>query len=64
MFDGKVVLITGASKGIGEALAYAFADFGAKVAICARRETALREVVEKPLAYLLSYQHHDHPHIT
>ena len=47
MFDGKVVLITGASKGIGEALAYAFADFGAKVAICARREAALRGVVEK-----------------
>ena len=47
MFDGKVVLITGASKGIGEALAYAFADFGAKVAICARREAQLRQVAEK-----------------
>jgi len=47
MFDEKVMLITGASKGIGEALAYAFADFGAKVAICARREAALRGVVEK-----------------
>lgn len=32
-FDGKVVMITGASKGIGRAMAKGFADSGAKVVI-------------------------------
>ena len=35
-FTGKVVVITGASSGIGEALVYAFADRGAKVVMGAR----------------------------
>ncbi|CAI9907509.1 SDR family oxidoreductase [Pseudomonas aeruginosa] len=33
---GKRVIVTGASRGIGKAIAQAFADEGAKVAICAR----------------------------
>jgi NAD(P)-dependent dehydrogenase (short-subunit alcohol dehydrogenase family) len=37
-FDGKVVLITGATSGIGEATARAFAAEGAKVFFCGRRE--------------------------
>ena len=37
-FDGKVVLITGATSGIGEATARAFAAEGAKVYFCGRRE--------------------------
>lgn len=36
-FDGKVVLVTGASSGLGAAMAVAFAEQGADVAICGRR---------------------------
>ena len=35
-FKGKVVVITGASSGIGKALSYAFTDRGAKVVMGAR----------------------------
>lgn len=38
---GKRVLVTGASRGIGRAIAAAFLDEGARVAICARGEDAL-----------------------
>lgn len=40
-FDGKVVFITGASSGIGEALSREFAARGAAVALGARREDRL-----------------------
>ncbi|MGP3965055.1 SDR family NAD(P)-dependent oxidoreductase [Nonomuraea sp. 3N208] len=43
-FQGKVVLITGATSGIGEATAKAFAAQGAKVGFCGRREQLGREV--------------------
>lgn len=43
-YKEKVVWITGASSGIGEHLAYAFAAAGAKVAISARNEAALERV--------------------
>ena len=39
---GKVVIVTGASAGIGRAIADGFAREGANVAICARREEQLR----------------------
>jgi 3-oxoacyl-[acyl-carrier protein] reductase len=38
---GKSVIVTGASRGIGRAIALAFADEGANVAICARGQQAL-----------------------
>lgn len=51
MFENKVVMITGASKGLGRALALKFAEEGAKIAICARNEGPLMEV-EKELKTL------------
>ncbi|KAI3455066.1 hypothetical protein Pfo_011729 [Paulownia fortunei] len=48
---GKVVVIAGASSGIGEHLAYEYGKRGAFLVIGARRENALREVAER--AYLL-----------
>ncbi|KAH0686558.1 hypothetical protein KY290_018167 [Solanum tuberosum] len=46
---GKVVVITGASSGIGEHLAYEYARRGACLTIAARREKSLREVAERAL---------------
>ncbi|GAB2213423.1 hypothetical protein Droror1_Dr00021462 [Drosera rotundifolia] len=44
---GKVILITGASSGIGEHMAYAYAKRGACLALAARREQLLLEVANK-----------------
>lgn len=44
MEKNQVVMITGASKGLGRALTLAFARKGAKIAICARGEIGLQEV--------------------
>lgn len=41
--DNKVVIITGASGGIGKQTAIKMAEEGAKLAICARREKQLEE---------------------
>lgn len=45
-FKNKVVWITGASSGIGEASAKAFANEGAYVIVSARREQALKELAQ------------------
>ncbi len=42
--DGKVAIITGSSKGIGEAMARGFAEFGAKVVISSRKQEAVDAV--------------------
>lgn len=43
-FEDLVVCITGASAGIGEALAYAFAKEGARLILCARNVEKLKKV--------------------
>ncbi len=39
---GKIVMITGASRGLGRAMASALAEEGARLSICARGEEALK----------------------
>lgn len=43
---GKIVFITGTTSGIGKASAYAFAEQGANVIICARRLNLVNEIAE------------------
>ena len=45
--EKKVVFITGASSGIGEATALKLAENGAQVVLMARREDKLKELKEK-----------------
>jgi NAD(P)-dependent dehydrogenase (short-subunit alcohol dehydrogenase family) len=45
--EGRIVIVTGASSGIGEAVAIAFAEAGAKVVIAARRADRLDALAER-----------------
>jgi len=44
--EGKIALLTGASKGIGEAMAWALAAAGAKVAVSSRNQEAVDKVAD------------------
>jgi NAD(P)-dependent dehydrogenase (short-subunit alcohol dehydrogenase family) len=44
--DGKTAIVTGASRGLGRAIAVAFAEAGADVAVAARTEAAIAETAE------------------
>ena len=44
--DNKVAIVTGASKGIGEAMARGLAEFGAKVVISSRKRASVDAVAE------------------
>ncbi len=43
----KVAIVTGASKGIGEAIAQGLAEFGAQVVVSSRKQEAVEQVAEK-----------------
>ncbi|XP_045491416.1 dehydrogenase/reductase SDR family protein 7-like [Colias croceus] len=48
--QGKVVVITGASSGIGEALAHSFYNYGCKVVLASRRKSELERVKQDLIA--------------
>lgn len=45
--DGKIALVTGASRGIGKAIAKAYADAGAKVLLSSRKQADLEKAAEE-----------------
>jgi hypothetical protein len=46
--DGKVALVTGAGRGIGQGCALAFAENGAHVTCCARTSEQIEDTASRP----------------
>ena len=46
-FAGKVILVTGAGRGIGRAMALAFAKYGATLVLLGRTEQPLADVYDQ-----------------
>ena len=44
--EGKVAIVTGASKGIGEAIAKGFSQFGARVVVSSRKMEGVESVAQ------------------
>ncbi|XP_006817602.1 hydroxysteroid 11-beta-dehydrogenase 1-like protein, partial [Saccoglossus kowalevskii] len=55
---GRRVIVTGASTGIGEQIAYHYAKMGARILITARRENVLREVCYSKMLQLGAEEAH------
>src|SRR5579862_1901114 len=46
LFDGQVVMVSGAGSGLGKAIAYQFGRLGAKLVICGRKAEPLERAAD------------------
>src|SRR5208283_5079755 len=44
--EGKIALVTGASRGIGRSIAEIFAEYGAEIILVSRKINSLKEVAD------------------